>query len=325
MSSIRSVKGMNDILPSDIANWHFVEDTARHVLESYGYAEIRPPIVEKTELFKRSIGEVTDIVEKEMYTFADRNGESLTMRPECTASVARACIQNSLLTNQTQRLWYRGPMFRYERPQKGRYRQFHQIGAEAFGMPGPHVDAELILLLGRLWREIGIGHVNLELNTLGTATARRAYRAKLVEYFQANASVLDGDSERRLESNPLRILDSKNPAMQDMIEKAPRLIDMIDSECRQHFDVLCQILSDAGLTYRLNTRLVRGLDYYSRTVFEWTTDKLGAQGTVCGGGRYDGLTEQLGAPATPGVGFSVGVERLIQSRNNCEAPSIACA
>ena len=312
MSSIRSVKGMNDILPSDIANWHFVEDTARHVLESYGYAEIRPPIVEKTELFKRSIGEVTDIVEKEMYTFADRNGESLTMRPECTASVARACIQNSLLTNQTQRLWYRGPMFRYERPQKGRYRQFHQIGAEAFGMPGPHVDAELILLLGRLWREIGIGHVNLELNTLGTATARRAYRAKLVEYFQANASVLDGDSERRLESNPLRILDSKNPAMQDMIEKAPRLIDMIDSECRQHFDVLCQILSDAGLTYRLNTRLVRGLDYYSRTVFEWTTDKLGAQGTVCGGGRYDGLTEQLGAPATPGVGFSVGVERLIE-------------
>lgn len=312
MSTIRSIRGMNDILPADIPSWHFVEDTAREVLESYGYEEIRPPLLEKTELFARSIGAVTDIVEKEMYTFTDRNGDSLTMRPECTASVARACIENGLIRNQTQRLWYLGPMFRHERPQKGRYRQFHQIGAEVFGMPGPEIDAELILLLARLWKRLELGDVKLELNTLGTSTARKAYRGELVDYLTANADVLDEDSQRRLITNPLRVLDSKNPAMREMIEDAPRLIDRVDSECRAHFDRLCTILTDAGVSFSINHRLVRGLDYYSRTVFEWTTDQLGAQGTVCGGGRYDGLTEQLGAQPTPGVGFSVGVERLIE-------------
>ncbi|NKC16908.1 MAG: histidine--tRNA ligase [Gammaproteobacteria bacterium] len=314
MSKIQSVRGMNDVVPATAPKWQFVEDTARALLESYGYGEIRPPVVEKTQLFARSIGDVTDIVEKEMYTFDDRNGESLTLRPECTASVVRAALQHTLLRNQTPRFWYTGPMFRYEKPQKGRYRQFHQIGAEAFGMPGPHIDAEIILLLARLWRALGLKNIELELNCLGTSAARAQYRARLVDYMQAHREQLDEDSLRRLASNPLRILDSKNPQLQPLIENTPRLLDHIDGECAEHFAGLTAILDQAGLAYRVNHRLVRGLDYYSRTVFEWTTDQLGAQGTVCGGGRYDGLVSQLGGPDTPGIGFSMGVERIIELR-----------
>ena len=281
------------------------------MLASYGYGEIRLPVVEKTELFKRSIGEVTDIVEKEMYTFDDRNAESLTLRPEGTAGCVRAAIQQSLL-GVPRRLWYAGPMFRYERPQKGRQRQFHQIGVEAFGIATPDMDAELILLSARLWRQLGIdGSVELQLNSIGSAAARRDYRAALVAYLQQHVDALDEDSQRRLHSNPLRILDSKNPATQALLDAAPAMADYLDEESRDDFARLCELLQAAGVPYVVNTRLVRGLDYYNKTVFEWVTDSLGAQGTVCAGGRYDGLVEQLGGKATPGIGFAMGMERLV--------------
>jgi histidyl-tRNA synthetase len=307
----QAIRGMNDILPGESALWQGLEATVREVLAAYGYREIRLPIVEKTELFARSIGEVTDIVEKEMYTFADRNGESLTLRPEGTAGCARACIEHGLLHHQTQRLWYAGPMFRYEKPQKGRYRQFHQVGAEAYGMVGPDIDAELICLTARLWRQLGIGDVALQLNSLGSSAARAAYRDRLVAYFETRRAELDKDSQRRLATNPLRILDSKNPAMRAVVADAPVLLDHLDAESQAHFEELRALLDAAGIAYAINPRLVRGLDYYCKTVFEWVTDTLGAQGTICAGGRYDGLLEQLDGPATPGVGFAMGLERLV--------------
>jgi len=310
-STLQAIRGMNDILPQQTYLWQFVEDTVRGVLDSYGYREIRMPILEKTELFKRSIGEVTDIVEKEMYTFEDRNGDSLTLRPEGTAGCVRACIQNSLLNNQVQRLWYTGPMFRHERPQKGRYRQFHQIGVEVFGLPGPDIDAELLMMTARLWRSLGLQQVTLQINSLGTPEARNAFRDALVDYLQAHHAHLDEDSKRRLQSNPLRILDSKNAEVQQLLSGAPLLSEYIDDESREHFQQLCALLDAAGVAYQVNPRLVRGLDYYGRTVFEWVTDQLGAQGTVCAGGRYDALVEYLGGNATPAVGFAMGLERLI--------------
>ena len=309
--NIQAIRGMHDILPEHTPIWRFLEQRAREVLASYGYREIRMPLLEKTELFKRSIGEVTDIVEKEMYTFEDRNGDSLSLRPEGTASCVRAGIEHGLLHNQQQRLWYAGPMFRHERPQRGRYRQFHQIGVETFGMAGPDIDAELILLSGRLWRVLGIDGLSLEINTLGDPAERSAYRAELVAYFGAHRERLDEDSRRRLETNPLRILDSKNPDLQALIEGAPQLMQHLQGESQDRFDGLTALLDEAGVDYRVNTRLVRGLDYYSHTVFEWVTDRLGAQGTVCAGGRYDGLVEQLGGRATPAAGFALGMERLI--------------
>ncbi len=303
---------MNDCLPEVSGTWQYVESTLRDVVASYGYQEIRTPIVESTELFKRSIGEVTDIVEKEMYTFEDRNGDSLTLRPEGTASCVRAGNEHGLLYNQQQRLWYIGPMFRHERPQKGRYRQFHQFGVEAYGLLGPDIDVEVILLSARLWKAFGINnHVKLQINSLGSNEARQAYREALVDYLKARADKLDEDSIRRLESNPLRVLDSKNPQVQEAITDAPSLLDYLDDESKQHFSLLCERLSQAGIEYEINPRLVRGLDYYNRTVFEWVTDSLGAQGTVCAGGRYDGLVEQLGGKATPAVGFAMGIERLV--------------
>ncbi len=308
---IQAVRGMNDILPGETPFWRLLEARARRVFEAYGFEEIRLPIVEKTELFKRTIGEVTDIVEKEMYTFEDRNGDSLSLRPEGTAGCVRAGIENGLLHNQVQRLWYQGQMFRHERPQKGRYRQFHQIGVECFGITGPDVDAELIVMTVRLWRELGLQGLELQLNTLGSIEARAAYRQKLVEYMSAHEDQLDEDSRRRLHSNPLRILDSKNPAMQDLIAGAPALADYLDDDSRRHFEGLCQLLDSAGIDYVVNPRLVRGLDYYNKTVFEWVTDRLGAQGTVCAGGRFDGLVEQLGGRATPALGFAMGIERLV--------------
>jgi len=311
MKSLQAIRGMNDILPADTGVWQQVEARVRDLLAAYGYSEIRMPVLEKTELFKRSIGEVTDIVEKEMYSFEDRNGDSLPLRPEGTASCVRACVEHGLLHNQVQRLWYLGPMFRHERPQKGRYRQFHQIGVEAFGMQGPDIDAELILLTARLWRELGLSDVRLEINSLGTSAARAAYRDILVTYFSAHLELLDEDSRRRLHSNPLRILDSKTPDMQALIEAAPKLADHLDQASQDHFAGLRAMLDAAGVAYRINPRLVRGLDYYSQTVFEWVTDRLGAQGTVCAGGRYDGLVEYLGGRATPAVGFAMGLERLI--------------
>ncbi|WP_116365443.1 histidine--tRNA ligase [Parahaliea mediterranea] len=311
MTKLRAIRGMNDILPEETPYWQSLEGTVRALLHSYGYGEIRLPIVEHTELFKRSIGEVTDIVEKEMYTFNDRNDESLTLRPEGTAGCVRAVIQQGLLSTP-QRLWYAGPMFRYERPQKGRQRQFHQVGVEAFGIATPDIDAELILLSARLWRQLGISDaVTLELNSIGSSTARAAYRAALVDYLQARREQLDEDSQRRLDSNPLRILDSKNPDTQALLDGAPSLADYLDDESRADFARLCALLDAAGLSYRINPRLVRGLDYYNKTVFEWVTDRLGAQGTVCAGGRYDGLVAQLGGKATPGIGFAMGVERLV--------------
>lgn len=311
MSEIRAIRGMNDILPEDTPYWQHLERVVRDVLGAYGYGEIRLPVVEKTALFKRSIGEVTDIVEKEMYTFEDRNGDSLTLRPEGTAGCVRAAVQQSLL-GVPRRLWYAGPMFRYERPQKGRQRQFHQIGVEAFGVATPDIDAELILLSARLWRSLGISDsVALELNSIGSATARAAYRATLSDYLQAHRSDLDEDSQRRLETNPLRILDSKNAETQEILAGAPSLADHLDPESEADFARLCELLDAAGISYRVNRRLVRGLDYYNKTVFEWVTDRLGAQGTVCAGGRYDGLVEQLGGKATPAVGFAMGMERLI--------------
>ena len=319
--NIQAVRGMNDILPGETPRWQAVEAVFRRLMAAYGYGEIRLPIVEKTELFKRSIGEVTDIVEKEMYTFEDRNGDSLTLRPEGTAGCVRAGIQHGLLHNQVQRLWYLGPMFRHERPQKGRYRQFHQLGVEVFGLPGPDIDAELILMTARLWRELGMDHeVHLEINSLGSSEARRAYRDRLVAYLEAHEAELDEDSRRRLHINPLRVLDSKNPAMQDLIEAAPKLMDHLDAESREHFEALCARLDAAGIAYRVNPRLVRGLDYYTRTVFEWVTDRLGAQGTVCAGGRYDGLVAQLGGRPTPAVGFALGLERLVALLEARELP-----
>ena len=313
---IQSIRGMNDILPEQTPAWQYVENIFQQLMQSYGYQEIRMPIVENTALFKRSIGEVTDIVEKEMYTFDDRNGDSLTLRPEGTACCVRATMQHGLLHNQTQRLWYTGPMFRHERPQKGRYRQFHQFGVEAFGLAGPDIDAELILMSKRLWQSLGMSDdVTLELNSLGSTETRQQYREVLVTYFSAHQSELDADSQRRLHLNPLRILDSKNPEMQTLNENAPKLIDYLDAESKQDFERLCQILEDAGVSYKINPRLVRGLDYYSKTVFEWVTDKLGAQGTVCAGGRFDGLVEQLGGKATPAIGFALGIERLIELVN----------
>jgi histidyl-tRNA synthetase len=310
--AIQAVRGMNDILPEQAGYWQWLEDNVRNVLTQYGYTEIRLPIVEKTELFLRTLGEVTDIVEKEMYTFADRNGDSLTLRPEGTAGCVRAAIENGLLHNQVQRLWYKGPMFRHERPQQGRYRQFYQVGAETFGMAGPDIDAELILVTARLWRMLGVyDNLVLHLNSLGTAQARAAYRKKLVTYFSAHSAQLDEDSTRRLQANPLRILDSKNPQMQTLIAGAPQLLDHLDDESRAHFSRLCAVLDASGVAYVVNPRLVRGLDYYGKTVFEWVTTRLGAQGTVCAGGRYDVLVEELGGKPTPAAGFAMGVERLV--------------
>ncbi|WP_075878753.1 histidine--tRNA ligase [Vreelandella massiliensis] len=309
---IQAIRGMNDLLPSESARWQFFEAKVRALMARYGFDEIRTPIVEQTALFARSIGEVTDIVEKEMYTFDDRNGDSLTLRPEGTASCVRAAMEHGLLHNQTQRLWYQGPMFRHERPQKGRYRQFHQVGVETYGFDGPDIDAEVILLSARLWQELGLSeHVTLEINSLGSSEARAAYRDTLVAYFEQHRDVLDEDSLRRLTTNPLRILDSKSEAMAKMLDGAPRLMDHLDDASREHFEQLKAMLDAAGIPYVVNPRLVRGLDYYCRTVFEWTTTALGSQGTVCAGGRYDGLVEQLGGKPTPAVGFAMGIERLI--------------
>jgi len=309
-TQIQAIRGMNDILPEQTPYWQQLEEVARGVLISYGYEELRLPLLEKTELFSRSIGEVTDIVEKEMYTFSDRNGDSLTLRPEGTAGCVRAGIQNGLLRTQ-QRLWYMGPMFRHERPQKGRYRQFHQIGVEVYGLTGPDVDAEHILICARIWRLLGLEGLTLELSSLGSVEARAAFRARLVEYFSDHLNILDEDSRRRLSTNPLRILDSKHPDMQALIRGAPSLHEHLDGESREHFEALKSILDAAGIAYAINPRLVRGLDYYTRTVFEWTTERLGAQGTVCAGGRYDGLVEQLGGKPTPAVGFAMGLERMV--------------
>ena len=310
-SNIQTIRGMHDILPDQTAKWRWLESKVRNTLGGYGYREIRMPIVEKTDLFKRSIGEVTDIVEKEMYTFADRNGDSLTLRPEGTASCVRAGIQHGLLHNQQQRLWYLGPMFRHERPQKGRYRQFHQVGVETFGIEGPEVEAELISMTARLWKILGVDQVTLELNSLGSPQARAQYRDKLSTYFSAHKEALDADSLRRLDSNPLRILDSKNPKMAELISQAPSLEDHLDKESVEHFEQLKSMLDAVGIEYVVNPRLVRGLDYYSRTVFEWISDDLGAQGTICAGGRYDGLVKQLGGRQVPAAGFAMGLERLL--------------
>jgi histidyl-tRNA synthetase len=311
-SSIQAIRGMHDVLPAQTPLWQYAETVIRDLLKAYGYQEIRLPVVEKTELFKRSIGEVTDIVEKEMYTFEDRNGDSLTLRPEGTAGCLRACLEHGLLHNQTLRLWYYGPMYRHERPQKGRYRQFIQLGVETYGMAGPDIDAELILIMERLWQRLQLqDKVELQINSLGTIDERLRYREKLVDYLQAYNDQLDEDSKRRLHTNPLRILDSKNPAMAALIDKAPLLADYLGEDSRGHFEKLTRLLQNCGIAYRLNPRLVRGLDYYSKTVFEWVTAELGAQGTVCAGGRYDTLIEQLGGKANHAIGFAMGIERLL--------------
>nr|WP_238401079.1 histidine--tRNA ligase [Alloalcanivorax marinus] len=303
---------MNDVLPEQTPLWQWLEQRARTVLAAYGYREIRMPIVERTELFARGIGEVTDIVEKEMYTFEDRSGDSLTLRPEGTAGCVRAAEEHGLLYNQTQRLWYTGPMFRHERPQAGRYRQFHQIGVETFGMEGPDIDAEVILLTARLWKDLGLAdQVTLELNTLGDPDDRARYRDALVAFLREHRERLDEDSKNRLERNPLRVLDSKDPGTREVLQDAPRLADHLGDAARDHFEQLKALLEAAGVDYVINPNLVRGLDYYGRTVFEWTTDALGAQGTVCAGGRYDGLVQQLGGKPTPAVGFGMGLERLV--------------
>ena len=313
----RAVRGMNDILPDATATWRYLEGELRDIAGAYGYAEIRLPLIEHTELFRRSIGEVTDIVEKEMYTFDDRNGESLTLRPEATAGIVRAGLTNGLFHNQKQKLWTAGPMFRYEKPQQGRYRQFHQFDVEAIGYEGPDVDAELIIMTARLWRRLGISRLALQLNSLGTAVARKAYRDELVDYFSGVKSSLDDDSIRRLRQNPLRILDSKNPDMQEVVAGAPVMLDYLDAESAQHFAELTGLLDAAGIEYTINPRLVRGLDYYSRTVFEWVTDALGSQGAVCSGGRYDGLVEKLGGRATPAIGWAMGMERFVALYEVC--------
>ena len=310
--NIQAIRGMNDYLPADTRVWQKIEATLKNILQGYGFSEIRTPIVEQTPLFKRAIGEVTDVVEKEMYTFNDRNEESLTLRPENTAGCVRAGIEHGLLYNQEQRLWYLGPMFRYERPQKGRYRQFHQLGAEVFGLAGPDIDAEVILMTARWWRALGISeHVTLELNSIGSLDARANYRDALVAFLEQHKDKLDEDCKRRMYSNPLRVLDSKNQDIQALLNDAPALFDYLDAESREHFEGLCKLLDNAGIQYRVNQRLVRGLDYYNRTVFEWVTTALGSQGTVCAGGRYDGLVEQLGGRATPAVGFAMGMERMV--------------
>ncbi len=320
--TLQAIRGMNDCLPSETNIWQMVESVLRRVASNYGFAEIRMPIVESTALFKRSIGEVTDIVEKEMYSFDDRNGDSLTLRPEGTASCVRAGNQHGLLYNQEQRFWYMGPMFRHERPQKGRYRQFHQFGLEAFGISTPDIDAEIILLTSRLWRELGINEfVTLELNSLGSNEERTNYRDALVSYLTEREELLDEDSKRRMHTNPLRVLDSKNPQVQEALTDAPKLSDYFGEETKAHFANLCARLDAAGISYVLNERLVRGLDYYNRTVFEWVTDSLGAQGTICAGGRYDGLVEQLGGKATPGFGFALGIERLVLMLTSLEKVS----
>jgi histidyl-tRNA synthetase len=309
---IQAIRGMNDILPDDAPLWESFDDTVRAWLRAYGYRAIRMPIVEQTALFKRAIGEVTDIVEKEMYTFVDElNGESLTLRPEGTASCVRAVLQHNLLYNAPQRLFYAGPMFRHERPQKGRYRQFHQVGVESLGYPGPDMDAEHIIMCADLWRRLKLSDVRLEINTLGSAEARARHRARLIHYLEQHQDKLDAEATRRLHSNPLRILDSKNPAMQAIIENAPKLLDDLDEDSLRHFEAVQAILREAGIEYQINPRLVRGLDYYNYTVFEWVTDRLGAQGTVCAGGRYDGLIEQIGGKPAPACGFAMGVERLL--------------
>ena len=313
----RPVKGMPDILPDAAAKWQYLEGVVRDIVQSYGYREIRLPLVEQTELFKRSIGEVTDIVEKEMYTFEDRGGESLTLRPEATAGMVRAGISNGLLHNQRHKLWTAGAMFRRERPQRGRYRQFHQFDVEALGYEGPDVDAELIMICARMWRRLGIDRIRLEINSLGMPEARARYRETLIEYFSGVKSKLDQDSIRRLDQNPLRILDSKNPDMQGLIEAAPVMVDFLDEESAEHFEALKALLDSAGIGYTVNPRLVRGLDYYNRTVFEWVTDALGAQGAVCSGGRYDGLVEKLGGRATPAIGWAMGIERFVDLYEEC--------
>ncbi len=312
MKALTPLRGMNDVLPDESPWWQLVEDAAREVFDAYGFRQIRIPVLERTELFRRSIGEVTDIVEKEMYSFEDKGGDNVTMRPEATAGIVRAGISNALLHNQQQRLWCMGPMFRYERPQKGRYRQFHQIDVEALGYPGPDIDAEMIMMTARIWRRLGLTMPRLELNSLGTPQARAAYREVLVAYFEARRAALDEDSLRRLGSNPMRILDSKHPDMQAVISEAPLLSEHLDAESQTHFYALRKMLDAAGIEHHLNPRLVRGLDYYSRTVFEWLTDRLGAQGAVCSGGRYDGLVEQLGGRPTPAIGWAIGVERLVE-------------
>ncbi|MCA6951997.1 histidine--tRNA ligase [Pectobacterium polaris] len=310
--NIQAIRGMNDYLPAETALWQRIENSLKQVLSGYGYNEIRLPIVEQTPLFKRAIGEVTDVVEKEMYTFDDRNGDSLTLRPEGTAGCVRAGIEHGILYNQEQRLWYVGPMFRYERPQKGRYRQFHQLGCEVFGLQGPDIDAELILMTARWWRVLGIAdHVKLELNSIGSLDARACYREALVAFLEQHKDQLDEDCLRRMYTNPLRVLDTKNPQIQVLLNDAPVLTDYLDDESRAHFEALGELLTQSGIPYTVNPRLVRGLDYYNRTVFEWVTTSLGAQGTVCAGGRYDGMVEQLGGHATPAVGFAMGLERLV--------------
>ncbi len=312
LQRIQAIRGMHDILPDETRLWRHVEGQLHTILGSYGYQEIRLPILEMTDLFKRSVGEVTDIVEKEMYTFADRNDESVTLRPEGTAGCVRAAEENGLLFNQTQRLWYSGPMFRYERPQKGRYRQFHQLGIEAFGMAGPDIDAEMIAMTARFWCALGISdHVKLQINSIGNAASRLRFSHELVEYLRDKIAELDSDSQKRLEKNPLRILDSKNLDTQRLLYSAPSLADYLDEESREHFQDLQSLLSASGIPYQVNHRLVRGLDYYGQTVFEWVTEALGAQGTVCAGGRYNGLVEQLGGKSTPAVGCAMGMERLI--------------
>jgi len=326
MGKIQAIRGMHDILPEESWLWRHVEQTMQEIFDGFGYQEIRTPILEQSQLFKRAIGEVTDIVEKEMYTFEDRNGDSLTLRPEGTAGVVRACIENGLLHNQTQRLWYRGAMFRHERPQKGRYRQFHQVGVEAFGFDGPDVDLEILLMTAAMWQALGLSDVELQLNTLGTLEERARYRDRLVAYLEQHADALDEDSKRRLYTNPLRVLDTKNPDMQSIVAEAPSLMEDLGEESLAHFEQLRSGLDKAGIPYVLNERLVRGLDYYARTVFEWVTDRLGAQGTICAGGRYDGLVEQLGGKPACGIGFGMGIERviaLLQEQGMTESPDTA--
>jgi histidyl-tRNA synthetase len=311
MKAIQSIRGMHDLLPEDLRLWQFLETRIRQTVEAYGYQEIRMPLVEYTELFARSIGDVTDIVEKEMYTFEDRNGDRLSLRPEGTAGCVRAGIEHGLLHNQVQRLWYAGPMFRHERPQKGRYRQFHQVGVEVFGLPGPDIDTELVAMTARLWRRLGLRDLRLEINTLGTPDSRQRYRERLLAYFQQHQEALDPEARARLQANPLRLLDSKHPATAAVAAGAPVLFDDLDAVSREHFTGLCAQLTDLGIPFVHNPRLVRGLDYYTHTVFEWVTTELGAQGTVCAGGRYDGLVAQLGGRSTPAIGLAMGLERLV--------------
>jgi histidyl-tRNA synthetase len=321
--NIQAIRGMNDCLPTQSPLWQKVESAVKSVVSAYGYNEVRMPIVEETNLFSRAVGEETDVVSKEMYTFDDRNGDSLTLRPEGTAGCVRSCIQNSLINRDEQRLWYMGPMFRHERPQKGRYRQFHQCGVEVFGLDGPDVDAELIMMTARLWRELGIDkHVRLELNSIGSQEDRVSYRTALVAFLEQHIDVLDDDCKRRMHTNPLRVLDTKNPDVQAILGDAPRLSEYLGEDSKQHFAGLCELLDAVGIEYQVNERLVRGLDYYNRTVFEWITDSLGAQGTVCGGGRYDGLVEQLGGKATNAVGFAMGLERLVLMMETLELTEV---